>query len=483
MVMLTHEPELEFRHRWYQAHLNRWHMSPAPHKHFPQEYQTAPHAAEGLEILEEFLRTRHLNRFKDRTVDWSAHRMKSFNYFQGQMFINQLVNHKADPAGLAEVLPDALTRPRDEAEAIEKIGVMADFVKKIKVGSHPAPGNVPFLLSFFWSLADWPGPTAWPSAVSFVEFSTGQVLPKAPPARYQVFNRLVGELDSDHERYEAVAGWWDTRKPVLIDQVLVDRCQFGLDVGREVRDRRASELEWNAQALMGIARYVGDSLKDTVSEHSGRELKVILPSKYWTRGRPRADLLVDWRVPYQGGGTLPKSGGPGVRMWINHRGMAICVSPGIGRLDRYGGRGTEKRWYNHAVEVCRWVGEEKLEVINCGGAQYGTDHGFYGRGGSFVYGKWYERDQLERLDLVAEFGSVVPQLRGALNEWIGFYGYPEPSVPSGAGPYPVREDDSIQENDTGLSLVEEDDSAHFRDTGFFSCRSRDRSDTGRRASH
>lgn len=454
MVMLTPESELEFRRRWYEAHVKRWDVSSSPHKYFPKEYQTAPHAAEGLEILEELLRTRNLDRFKERTVDWSAHRMKSFNYFQGQMFINQLVNHEADPEGLAAVLPEALSSPRDRAEAFQKIRLVADFVTSIKVGSHPAPGNVPFLLSFFWSLADWPGPTAWPSAVSFVEFCTGRTLPKLPSDRYQVFEGLVQELDKDPAKYEAVAGWWDTQKPVLLDGVLVDRCQFGLDRGGVVRGRRPSEIDLNAQALMGIARYVGNCLQDTISEQAGINLKVVLPSRYWKKGRPRADLLVDWRVPYDGGESLPKSGGPGVRLWINHRGMTICITPGIGPIDRYGGQGTEKKWYDTAAEVVRRSAGEGLELINCGGARYGEDHGFFGRAGSFVYGKWYEGDQLAGLDLRTACQTLVSELQPVFDGWLDGYVGSEPQTDSGAGSTPAGLEVPVQVGESGLPPVD-----------------------------
>ena len=35
-----------------------------------------------------------------------------------------------------------------------RIQALVDYIENIRVGAHPAPGNAPFLLSYFWALAD-----------------------------------------------------------------------------------------------------------------------------------------------------------------------------------------------------------------------------------------------------------------------------------------------------------------------------------------
>ena len=114
-------------------------------------------------------------------------------------------------------------------DAVAKIQALVDYVEGIRVGAHPAPGRVNFLLSYFWGLenhARWP--VVWPSAVSYLEFATGEALPATPAERYGRYLQLVRELDADHDRFERVASWWDQTKPVLLDPVLAEHAQGGV---------------------------------------------------------------------------------------------------------------------------------------------------------------------------------------------------------------------------------------------------------------
>ena len=380
------------------------------------------HAPEGLRILEDLRRNGDLIEFRDATQIWSANQMKWFNGYSGQMFINQLVNSKADPQGLTTLLPEVLSPPIDDDHAYQKIRAMTDFVEKIRVGSHPASGHIPFCLSFLWGLADPSRPVAWKSATYFVEVSTGEALPTEPSARYARYVELVRELDTDYRRYEDVTGWWDRQTSLFLDVVLSDRCEFGWKVLDEEHARRLSS---NARALGGIAKHLGAALKDELSEFMGRDLRVGLPSMSWKPGRPRSDLLIDWRVPEQYA--------PGLRLWLNHLGMTICASPGIGPPEQYGGKGTEKRWYDKTAEVVNRLDSEGFEITNCQGANRGEDRGFLGRAGSFVYGRWYGRDQLQGLDLRSECRAIVPQLRPILDKWIDLYHGSPPNGPPPPG--------------------------------------------------
>lgn len=442
MEMLTPEPERKFRRRWYQAHLNRWREAAERGDENAKWYEAIKAGASGgVEALETLRRTSDLGRFKETTQQWSVQTMKPFSGFAGQMFINQLVKSDADPEGLARLLPEVLAAPGGRGEAVEKIGEMTDFVKKIKVGSHPAPGNVPFCLSFFWGLADNSLPVAWQSSIDFLEKSTGQWLPKDPPERYSRYVELVEEVDANYERFAEMAGWWHQQEPLLMDgvmlQLLSERCWSAWSHRKE-RDLRYPELVANAEALLGVGRYIGNSMKGELAEYLGIELmerldgkfKVERPNKHWKPRHPRADLWIDWRDP--------KKQKPGLRMWINHRGMAISINPGIGPRDTYGGTGTEKRWYEKTAEVADGLGAKGFELMNVSGSAIGRDRGLIGRGGSFVYGRWYERGQLDGLDLRSEFREVVPQLGPVLARWLDFYEGEKPKPPNGPKDYCIE---------------------------------------------
>lgn len=435
MVMLTPEPEREFRRRWYQAHLRRFEED-AEGVNWQSGIQVGLRdaSAEGLAIRDTLRTTGNLEQFGKSMQAWSTHKAEPFNGFAGQMFINQLVKYASNPGGMTEVLSDVLWPPSNNAEVSAKIRRLVAAVEKIKKGAHPAPGFVPFCLSFFWSLADRPRwPVFWQTAAKFVEFSTGQALPKAPADRYAAYMDLVRQLDDDYERYERVAAWWNDRKPVFVDEVLVARCKFGMGIAdEEDLAGRHSELLVNAQALMGVAKNFGYSLKDEVADHLGRELKLVRPNRDWRPGRPRADLWIDFHKQE-----------PGVRLWINHLGMAICLNPGIGPREQYGGKGTEKKWYDKTAEAADRLGVEDFEVMNVGGSKYGRDRRLLGRAGSLVYGRWYDREQLHGLDLRSEFQEIIPQLRPVLDEWLRLYHDGNGSPPPVPPPKPEEPDEEL----------------------------------------
>ncbi|MCQ3802498.1 MAG: AAA family ATPase [bacterium] len=410
--MLTPDPELEFRRRWYRAHVDRWQNFPSDKKYAPEERRTSPYAAEGVEILEDFRLTRNLDRFRESTVDWSANRMKSFGGFQGQMFINQLCK-KADPENLAEILPELLSIPKDHAHAVEKIKEMTVFVNKIKAGGNPAPGNVPFLLSFFWSLADWPHPTVWPSAVNFLEVATGNSLPAGDPSeRYEGFINLALELDSDPIRFEDVTKWWDREKPLLVDPVLMERSRFGLGFD----DSRAEEFRPNAQALVGIARYWGEMLNADLEDSLGRGLFKPKQSLEWKKGKPRADLVIYWRVE-----RSPWTTGPGFRIGIDRDGLSVGVDSGLGKAG----------WLDRAVGIMKAWKVEECEMIASHRSKLETPQRSSWRPDQVMYGRHWEKDHLpaELRPVVIEAARDLRDRLSALLEEYSLFDWSEKGGP------------------------------------------------------
>ena len=286
--------EIEFRRRWYEAHFGRFVADQS-------RYQEAISATDGfkasadeaLQLLAELRRTGDVQSFKERMEVWSRKPgTLAFKGQAGQMLLNQLVNRSEDHQGLAILLTDSLTSPTSDEEAVGKIQRVVEHVKSIKKGAHPAPGNVPFLLSYIWALADWDRwPVMWASAVRFIEFSTGESLPDDPPDKYRVFVERVRELSSDHLEFETTAVWWQGQQPVFLDEVLADRVAFGLDTEASAE----GELEINARALVSIAKYWGKQLADHVEEALGHSNQGELAESKQCRARPMCGLAYQAR--------------------------------------------------------------------------------------------------------------------------------------------------------------------------------------------
>ena len=186
--------EIEFRRRWYEAHHARFAADEDRYREAKSVQDGfAASAPEALELLAELRRIGNVRSFREQMEAWSKKPgTLGFKGPGGQMFVNQLVNRSEDHHELAILLADSLAPPRSDEEAVAKIHRVVDHVKRIKVGAFPAPGNVPFVLSYFWGLANherWP--VMWASAAAFLEFSTGENLPSDPAERYQEFLKRV----------------------------------------------------------------------------------------------------------------------------------------------------------------------------------------------------------------------------------------------------------------------------------------------------
>ena len=239
-----------------------------------------------------------------------------------------------------------------------------------------------------------------PSDYKFLEFSTGYRLPTSPAERDARFADLVADLDDDAGRFERVASWWDEKRPTFLDPVLVDRCAYGFhnpdEVSSEVRKS-------NAHALLAIAGHIGPALVEDMSQAAGRRLKTWKPPLYWvpsTKGTPRPDLWVDWRVVGEGLSEI------GLRLWISHKGAALGVMPGWG---------IRQGWKVEAEEVISSTPVDGFRVIERRDAD---DMEFYGRPGSFFYGCRYRPDELADLDLGAEAMRVAVAARPVLEALI-----------------------------------------------------------------
>ena len=417
----AHSDELAgFRRRWYRAHAERFDaagegdaaaasslpaekLSTVGAEGYERQARFRRSAPEALAHLDELARSGDLAAFVGAMAVWArGPNALSFNGFTGQMFLNQIGKAVDDPEATARLLVEALRPPRDHSEAHGKISDLAAGVRRIGSGSYPAPGYSAFLASYFWALQDrasWP--VAWPTAQRFIEYCTGESLPPTsdPARRYQRYLRAVQEFDDDVERFERVAAWWYDMEPAFLDSVLIDRCRFGLD-----GDIDPAALQVNAVALADVANLLGVSLCDSVVEASGLELQVKRPPRDWETGRGRSDLWVDWRLPVE------PNGGVAIRLWVNHRGAAIGL-----RI------GHSSPWIDlrSSLEPLLPPWFEQFKVMRLSDfdsdSADGGERGFVGIGGGLFYGRHYEPEALDGLDLRAEAVSVTGALRPMLD--------------------------------------------------------------------
>ena len=240
------------------------------------------------------------------------------------------------------------------------------------------------------------------SALKFLEFVTGHRPTGSPSQRNARYTELVAEVDDDAGRFERVASWWDEKKPVFLDPVLVDRCAYGFHnpdkVPREIRKS-------NAEAIVAIAKHLGQALVDDLSHEVNRPLSATEPPLYWIRKTksPRPDLWVGWWVK----GLR----GLGLRLWINHKGAALGLYPGRVR----------KGWVRAAASVVDADEASGLRLMSArrAGQGRGDDVGFRGGDrGSFIYGRWYESGQLADIDLRAEAIDLASAARPVLDALI-----------------------------------------------------------------
>ena len=401
--------EINFRRRWYEAHHDRFVADEELYEaNKAEQDKFAASAPEALESLEGLRRTGDVEAFVERMRTWARDpETLAFDGHSGQQMLNQLVKNRDDPRQLAELLAESLTAPVSDEEAVGKIQALVNYVENIRVGAHPAPGHVPFLVSYFWGLADhesWP--VCWASARKFVEFVTGESLPDDLAARYRIFLDQVREISTDFDEFEMTAGWWDRARPLFMDEVLSDRATLGSDADNFSMAERTA----NARAMVKVADHWGRQLVEGVSTALGRSMTVGLPSLYWSEKYPRGDVWVDlW---------TKEASRLGMRVWVNNRGAAVALRPGEVR----------KGWWEEVIPILESADFPDCQVLGGPRSSIGQNVGFYGAHGSeFVYGRWFDRKDLANVDLAAVVAEVSELLRPlfdkllalALNELVG----------------------------------------------------------------
>ena len=341
-----HPKELEFWQRWYEAHRRRAEAEPDYEEFSDWLPGFRARSAEVFPMRDRLAADGDLDRFRNDLHSWGRNSgVVGFNGPSGSGFVNMLVKRTDDRAELARLLAEGLTAPRDRSDARSKLEALVEHIERVRVGGHPAPGHVPFLLSFFWSMDErfrWPN--LWPGARKFLELMTGQELPKSPVDRYLSFVDMAAKLDDDSDRFLKVADWWEQRSPVLLDPVLVDRCAFGTKINPDVRLR-------NAYTLLAIAKHFGDTLDQDLSNVLGRQINKAIAPRDWVPGHPRSDVWIDWRI----------KSSLGLRLWINHRGAAIAVCPDHVR----------KGWFDEAAAICGAVDVDGFRMMATRGSSHG----------------------------------------------------------------------------------------------------------------
>ena len=400
----VHPQEIEFRRRWYEAHCRRAEDDSDYEEMFARRLGFRARADEAFPMRDRLAADSDLDRFRNDLHSWGRNSgVMGFNGPSGSGFVNTLVKRTDDRAELAQLLVDGLTAPRDQSDARSKIEALVEHIERVRVGGHPAPGHVPFLLSFFWGMDEsfrWP--ILWPGARKFLELMTGQQLPDPLADRYLRFVDLIKELDDDSDRFLVAAYWWHQRSPILLDEVLVDRVIFHRRSGSISRDM----LTNSAHTFMAITEHIGEELLKDISDILNHKLILEMPElAFGPGGKPRSERWIYWQI---------KEYPLGLRLWITHKGVAIGVYPNL----------WQKGWLPEATTISEKIDVEGFHMKEVQAYTEGDEDGFYGSSGSFVYGRWYEPDQLAGLDLRAEVREVakaarpvIEALTTAVDEW------------------------------------------------------------------
>ena len=397
----AHPKEIEFRRRWYEAHRRQAEAEPDYEEFSAWLPEFRARAADVFPLRDRLAADGDLDRFRSELRTWAqTSGVIGFKGLSGSGFVNTLVKRTDDRAELARLLADGLTAPQDRSAAAAKLGALVEHIERVKVGSHPAPGNVPFLLSFFWGMDQevrWP--ILWPGTREFLELMTGLQLPGLPIEHYLRFVDFIEELDDDSDRFMVTADWWEMRNPVILDSVLVDRSAFGSEDHPEQNRRN------NTVAMVKISEYYGRVLKDELAEAVDCEL-----NPAGSKGPSRKDMWVDWRSKdWQIQSSDLELSGPdwahagiSFRLWVNDQGAGIGIRPRLGI----------EGWINRAAEVMDSIeGVEGFRMLANQGSSHGEDVGLAGRAGGFFYARWYEPDELADLDLRQELIDVAIALQ------------------------------------------------------------------------
>ena len=406
--------EIEFRRQWYEAHATRAEDD-------PEKYEQASgrlsdfhaRAAEALEILNDLTEHRDPDRFQTELETWaSGDNYYSYYTFRGAAgtgIIKELVKDDNDPAETARSIVDWFSPPIDRSSAQAKMASLAEHLDRIS--GYPGSGHAPGLLSYFWAMdrsKKWPIFTT--RAREFLELIVGHdVLRNSQEVgdRYLQFLDQISELEEDVDRFHKTVDWWGSNgKPVFLDSVFLDRAAFGLDPDAVSADA----LRNNAEALVAFARYLGERLTDDLSKAVGRRLHPRPSPTFvnYASGRPRSDFWVDWRLEYR---NMRHWQIWGLRLAMNHKGVAIGIVPGW----------PTQATYNERCEVIKDNKPEDFDEILIRDDLPEDEPGFLWplfEPSYSMYGRWYKPDELAGLDLRAEAVEVASAARPAIKAMI-----------------------------------------------------------------
>ena len=412
--------ELEFRRRWYEAHRTQAEADSDYVDPSGRAAQNPAVAAEAIAIRDRLAEDGDLGRFRSDLQDWMArHGSEGFKKGRwGMQFVGPLIDRAEDPAELSRLFADGLSAPRGSSSAAQKIDALAEYAERFKAGGYMHPMNVRILLPYFWRMeSDTRWPVLWWSHSKFMEFLTGEPwwgdsrkLPEDWPDVnsgnfYLRYVEYIKDFDNDSDRFQEVASWWHRKKPVLLDTLLVERCAFGMEPISPIDGSDPSEdyeqTQENGNALTSISRYIGEHLVKDLADAVGRQLSTDYPPPTWGKGSPvpRPTIWMRWPVKDQ-----PVA----LHICINRRGAFVGIKPVW----------IKRGWYTEAKNIFSKAELEGFRVLSLDHAPLGGDKELVGARGEFVYGRWYEPDQLSGFDLRAEVVAVASAARPVIEALI-----------------------------------------------------------------
>lgn len=394
--------ERDFQRRWHRAHIARFGSENDTTTESWRDRRITPHTDEARPFFDALRRTRDLSAFQLATDRWVRSFSSGYAGALGQMVINQINKMAPDREAAVDVLLDVLSTPTDLEDAIRKVRVLAEYIQSIQVGSHPRPKSAPFVVSYYWALDDpraWP--VAWPKSSRYLEYCTGTSQYDDEGIRYAALHEFAFHVDGDPLRFEQVTSWWDDNRPVVVDDVLCDRAKLREEADKQQDD--PARYHKNAQVLVAVAKHIGQTLEQRVSETANRTMKAQKPALKWDQVWPRGDLWVDWKVP----GTY----GLSVRIWLNSRGIAIGLRP---YPDDEAGATPR------SMELINNRPIPSYRFLAGGASRLGEDVGFHGGGtGEVIYARWFDRDKFVGLDLPQEILTATKDVSPLIVELSG----------------------------------------------------------------
>jgi len=332
-----------------------------------------------LPILDRFVSGGDPESFRAAVDHWCRQPgYDSFSGFNGQMFLNQVVN-MGDAEEAASVLREVLAVPSDEPAAAAAADRLVAYVESIKKGANPAPARVPFLLSFFWGIADharWP--IAWTSGASILR-RVGWLPSSGTYAEsYLAYRSIVLDL-GDPAPVEHALYWWERNPWVGLDPALAERIHrlIAIDTRREegvyATPDDEAEAAACARAVVGDLGLLGGFLEGRISQALARAVRPNTAAVSVSPGRYRIDGWVQWTAS----GISAK---PSLIVWATENGVFAGLNPGFAHTGYY-----------------EEVGTALAGMIPDGLAPYHQMAGTAERlrtpvtlpGGSFAVGRWF----------------------------------------------------------------------------------------------